>query len=123
MATYVVINDKQYPAEITGRLNDKDWGNRESKAIEVEMTYTEAMELFVDDVVWSIAQDFEVEKEFEDERGHTKTEVVIEQEFYDNSEYSIAGDVIDHRNGKVTVKMGKPTSDELLMMFEEALGL
>ena len=28
MATYVKINDAQYEASITGRLNDKDWDNR-----------------------------------------------------------------------------------------------
>ena len=123
MATYVVINDKQYPAVITGRLNDTDWGDRESKAIEVEMTYAEAMALFVDDVIWNIAQDIEIERETEDEYGNITRKTVVEQEIYDNSEYSIAGDVIDHRDGRVTVKMGKPTSDELLMMLEEALGL
>ena len=123
MATYVVINDKQYPAIITGRLNDKEWNNRESKAIEVEMSYKEVVDLFVDDMIWSIAQDIEIEQEVEDESGNLITTIVTEQEMYDNSEYSIAGDIIDHRNGKVTVKMGKPTSDELLIMFEEALGL
>lgn len=114
MATYVEINDKQYPAVITGRLNDKDWNNRESKAIEVEMTYAEAMDLFVDDVAWNIVQDIEVMKEVEGENGEPVMEQVTEQEVYDNSEYSIAGDVIDHRNGTVTIKMGKPTAEELL---------
>ena len=27
MATYVKVNDVQYAASITGRLNDKDWNN------------------------------------------------------------------------------------------------
>lgn len=121
MATYVKINDKQYPAIITGRLNDKDWNNRESKAIEVEMTYAEAMELFVDDVAWNIVQDIEVMKEVENENGESVMEQVIEQEVYDNSEYSIAGDVVDHRNGTVTVKMGKPTAEELLAIMDLAL--
>ena len=114
MATYVEINGKQYPAVITGRLNDKDWNNRESKAIEVEMTYAEAMDLFVDDVAWNIVQDIEVMKEVEGENGEPVMEQVTEQEVYDNSEYSIAGDVVDHRNGTVTIKMGKPTAEELL---------
>lgn len=121
MATYVEINGKQYPAVITGRLNDKDWNNRESKAIEVEMTYAEAMELFVDDVAWNIVQDIEVMKEVEGENGEPVMEQVIEQEVYDNSEYNIAGDVVDHRNGTVTVKMGKPTAEELLSIMDLAL--
>jgi glycyl-tRNA synthetase alpha subunit len=121
MATYVEINGKQYPAVITGRLNDKDWGNRESKAIEVEMTYAEAMELFVDDVAWNIIQDIEAMKEVENEDGELVMKHVTEQEVYDNSEYSIAGDVVDHRNGTVTVKMGKPTAEELLAIMDLAL--
>lgn len=37
------------------------------------------------------------------------TEVVNE---YDNSEYSLAGDITDHRDGTVSIKMGKPTEAE-----------
>ena len=121
MATYVEIDGNKYPAVITGRLNDKDWDNRESKAIDVEMTYAEAMELFVDDMSWNIVQDVEVMKEIENEEGNFITEMVVEQEVYDNSEYSIAGDIIDHRNGTVTVKMGKPTAEELLAVMDMAL--
>ena len=121
MATYVEINGNQYPASITGRLNDKDWDNRESKAIELKMAYGEAMQLFVDDVLWNIVQDVEIMREVEDEEGNITRETVIEQERYDNSDYCIAGDIVDHRNGTVTVKMGKPTAMELLAMFEGVL--
>ena len=46
---------------------------------------------------------------------------------FDNSEFSIAGEVIDHRDGTVTIKMGKPnelevalsTIDEILISMEE----
>ena len=44
---------------------------------------------------------------------------VTKLEEYDNSEYSIAGDIIDHRNGKVTIKMGKSTAEELLLVLEQ----
>lgn len=121
MATYVEINGNKYQASITGRLNDKDWDNRESKAINVEMTYAEALELFVDDMPWNIVQDVEVMKEIENEEGNIVTEMVVEQEVYDNSEYSIAGDIVDHRNGTVTVKMGKPTAEELLAVMDMTL--
>ena len=46
---------------------------------------------------------------------------IIEQEVYDNSEYSILGDITVHKDGTVTVKMGKPTAEEILAMFEEVL--
>lgn len=98
--TYIKINDTRYPASVVGRVTDKDWDNRESKAITLEMTYEEAMNLFVDDLEWSIV--------YED--GET-TEV------YDNAEFSVAGPVTDNRNGTVTVKMGQPTADELLAIL------
>lgn len=31
---------------------------------------------------------------------------------YDKSEFSIAGDIVDHRDGRITVYMGKPTAEE-----------
>ena len=114
MATYVEINGNQYPAIITGRLNDKDWNGRESKAIKVEMAYTEALNLFVNDVDWNIVQDVEVMHEVEGENGEMIMEPTMEQEVYDNSDYCNAGPIIDHRDGHVTDKMGKPTAEEML---------
>ena len=115
MATYVEINNIKYPAMITGRLNDRDWNNRASKEITLEMTYMDAINTFVNDVQWNIVQDVEQRIEKHDNNGEITFETVMEQEAYDNSEYNIAGDIIDHRNGKVTVKMGKPTAEEQLV--------
>lgn len=98
--TYIKINDTRYPASIRGYTKDREWDDRESKAITLEMTYEEAMNLFVDDLDWSII--------YEDGEN---TEV------YDNSEFSVAGSVTDNRNGTVTVKMGKPTDAELLAII------
>lgn len=122
MAVYVKINDAQYEASITGRLNDKDWDNRKSKAITLEMSYEDAVKTFVDDVDWYIEQEVEEMVEvLDEETGEMVTKTETKLETYDNSEYSMAGDIIDHRNGKVTVKMGQPTAEELLAIFEEAL--
>jgi hypothetical protein len=44
-------------------------------------------------------------------------------EIYDNSDYCIVGDIISHRDGTTTVKMGKPTAEELLNMIVEGLTL
>lgn len=119
---YIEVNGAQYPASITGRLNDKDWDGRASKAIEVEMSYSNAIELFVDDLNWNIVQETEeLVERIDEESGDTVMETVVNRESYDNSEYSIAGDIIDHRNGFVTVKMGKPTAEEILAMLEEVL--
>lgn len=122
MAIYVKINDTQYEASITGRLNDKDWNNRSSKAITLKMSYADATNIFVDDVSWFILQDFEdTVEEINEETGESVFNTVIRTESYDNSDYSIAGSITDNRNGTITVKMGKPTAEELLAMFEEVL--
>ena len=121
MATYIQVNGNQYPALITGRLHDKDWDDRASKAIQIEMAYQEALNVFVDDIEWKILQDIEIEEEIVLEDGIPKQERKNILESYDNSEYCIAGDIIDHRNGTITVKMGKPTAEELLALLEEVL--
>lgn len=125
MQIYVKINENLYPAVITGRIHDKDWDDRASKAITVEMSYEEAVALFDDDIEWEIVQEEEEQVEKLDENGEpiyteegeSVFETVINQEAFDNSEYSIAGDIVDHRNGQITVKMGKPTADELLAIL------
>ena len=118
MAIYVEVNGTKYPATITGRLSDGDWNNRDSKSITVGLSYEEAKNIFVNDVEWNIVQDVNVEKETGvDEEGNPIFETVAETESFDNSEYCIAGDIIDHRDGTVTVKMGKPTAEELLAIL------
>lgn len=103
--TYIKINDTLYPAAITGRLSDPNWGGRSSKTIRLEMAASTAVELFVNDVHWSIVEDY-----IDDQEQTQQIE-------YDNSEYCIAGDITDHRNGAVSVKMGKATDAELLAII------
>ena len=98
--TYIKIGEITYPAEITGKISDREWAGRESKAVTLEMTYEQAMETFVDGLAWSIVY----------EEGEIR-------EVYDNSEFEVAGPVTDNRDGTVTVKMGKPTADELLAIM------
>lgn len=122
MSIYVEVNDVKYLATITGRLEDRDWDNRASKAIKVRLPYSDAAATFVDNIKWNIIQDVdETVEHINEETGDVTYEIVTKQEVYDNSEYSIAGDIIDHRNGFVTVKMGKPTAEEILAMFEEVM--
>lgn len=122
MATYIEINEVRYPASITGRIFDKDWDNRDSKAIKVEMSYEDAVNIFVDDISWFIVQDVEeIIEEYNEEAGEMVTKTIIKSEYFDNSEYNIAGDIVVRRDGTVTVKMGKPTASELLAMLEEVL--
>ena len=122
MAIYIEINGIQYPASITGRINDKDWNDRASKTITVKMSYHDAISIFVDNVNWSIIEDVEETVEYVDAETNTVMfKTITRQEFYDNSDYSIAGDIIDHRDGHISVKMGRPTAEEILSMLEEVL--
>ena len=122
MSTYIKINngDILYPAVITGRMADKEWDNRETKAITLEMDYTTANKLFIDGVIWSIVMEHPVEIEEIDDEGNTTTKTIIETEEFDNSEYSLAGDITDHRDGTLTIKMGKLT--DLEQAYEIMLG-
>lgn len=122
MSTYIKINngDILYPAVITGRMTDKEWDNRETKAITLEMDYATANKLFIDSVIWSIVMEHPVEIKEIDDEGNTTTKTIIETEEFDNSEYSLAGDITDHRDGTLTVKMGKLT--DLEQAYEIMLG-
>ena len=85
------------------------------------MDYATANALFVNGLVWSIVQRDEVPVYGMDENGEpiqTGTEI-LETEF-DNSEYNLAGDLTDHRDGRITAKMGKLT--DLEQAYEIMLG-
>ncbi len=128
---YVKINDTLYPATVNGKIADKDWDNRESKSITLEMTYAEAVALFVDGLVWSIVQQSEVPVFEKDENGdyvldengrRVRTGTEIQETEYDNSDFDIAGSITDHRNGTITAKMGKITDGEALAELMEVMG-
>lgn len=104
--TYVKINGTTYPAVINGKHIDREWNDRESKTITLEMAYTDAIGIFVDGLAWSILMDVEQEQE--------DGSIVTVQEEYDNSDYSMAGSITDNRDGTLAVKMGKPTKIETL---------
>jgi len=110
--TYINIGGALYPAKIRGTAADKEWNGRESKSVTIEMDCETAKTLFVDGAQWSIV----MESALTDENGDEK----IVRDEYDNSEYAVAGDIIDHRTGELTVKMGKQT--DLEMAYELLYG-
>lgn len=115
--TFIKINETKYPATVSGKMADTAWDNRASKAIALDMDYATANALFVDGLAWSIVQEQEVPV-YDAEGNQSGTE--MQETVYDNSEYCLAGDITDHRDGTVTVKMGKLT--DLEEAYEIMLG-
>lgn len=110
MSIYIKVNNTEYPAEISGDRADRSWGDRDTKTITLTMTHAEAAALLPDNTPWSIVQREMVDVLDEQGQPTGETKEVVNE--YDNSEYSIAGDLTDHRDGTVSIKMGKPTETE-----------
>ena len=112
----VKIAGNEYEAIVSGVANDVLWGGRESKSITLTMDYATAAATFADDVPWSIL--YQPSGYYDPETQQMVTPPVEE---YDNSDYCILGDITVHRDGTVTVKMGKPTGEELYNILREAV--
>ena len=110
MSIYIKVSNTEYPATVNGNPKDRSWDGRDTKTVTLTMTASEVAALLPDNTPWSIVQRdmVDVLDEHGQPTGETK-EVVNE---YDNSEYSLAGDITDHRDGTVSIKMGKPTETE-----------
>lgn len=109
---YFKTNNTEYPAGIAGKMSDREWGNRESKAITLEMTYENAAQLFVDGLSWSIVQRDTVP--VYDESGNPTGETTEQVQEWDNSDFCVAGSITDNRDGTITAKMGQKTETELM---------
>lgn len=127
--TYIKINNTKYPATINGKMSDTAWDGRASKSVTLEMDYATASALFVDGIAWSIVQEQKVPVYETDENGKTVLDALGNPEIsgfetqtaeFDNSEYCLAGDITDHRDGTITVKMGALT--EVEQAYELMLG-
>lgn len=108
---YFKANNTEYPASIAGKVTDRDWGGRESKAVTLTMTHAAAAQLFVDGLVWSIVQRDTVPVYGEDGKPTGETEEQVQE--WDNADYAVAGPITDNRDGTITAKMGKKTELEL----------
>ena len=112
MSIYVKVNNTEYPAAISGANTDRSWGERDTKTITLTMTTTEVAALLPDNTPWSIVQRDTVPKYDSDGQPTGETQEVVNE--WDNSEYSLSGAITDHRDGTVSIKMGKPTEAETL---------
>lgn len=127
--TYIKINETLYPATINGKMSDTAWDGRASKSITLDMDYATASALFVDGIAWSIVQEQEVPIYETDEKGRIMGDTdgnpiqigtEVQETEFDNSDYCLAGDITDHRDGRITVKMGALT--EVEQAYELMLG-
>ena len=110
MATYIKVNNTEYPADINGNPKDRSWGERDTKTITLTMTAAEVAALLPDNTPWTIVQRETVDKLDNDGNPTGETEDVVNE--WDNSAYSLSGYITDHRDGTVSIKMGKPTEAE-----------
>lgn len=108
---YIKVNNTEYPAAISGANTARTWNGRDTKTITLTMTHAEVAALLPDNTPWSIVQRDMVDVLDEQGLPTGETKEVVNE--YDNSEYSLAGDITDHRDGTVSIKMGKPTESEL----------
>jgi hypothetical protein len=110
MAIYIKVNNTEYPATVNGDRADHSWGDRGTKTITLTMSHDAVAALLPDNTPWSIVQRDTVDVLNEQGQPTGETKEVVNE--YDNSEYSLAGDITDHRDGTVSIKMGKPTEAE-----------
>lgn len=112
MSIYIKVNNTEYPAAVSGANNDRNWNGRDTKTITLTMPYAQAAALLPDNTPWSIVQRDMVDVLDKQGQPTGETKEVVNE--YDNSEYSLAGEITDHRDGTVSIKMGKPTETEIL---------
>ena len=110
MSIYVKVNNTEYPATVNGNRTDRNWNGRDTKTIYLTMSYDAVAALLPDNTPWSIVQRETVDKLDNDGQPTGETEEVVNE--WDNSEYSLSGAITDHRDGTVSIKMGKPTETE-----------
>ena len=119
MSIFIKVNGTEYPAEISGSKRDINWGGRDTETIYLTMDYAAAAALLPTGTPWSI-----VKRDTEDKLGEDGTPTGEKEETvqeWDNSDYSLSGPITDYRNGTVSVKMGKPTAEELATASVAAL--
>lgn len=114
MANQILINGEprftvvNYPVDIEPSILSKKLYisgiNRDSVRLTIEANINDALTTLVNNTVWGI-REYDVDPE-------TGNELETYND-YDYSEYCIASDIIDHRDGSLTIYMAKKTEDEI----------
>lgn len=112
MAQFLKVNGQEHPVTHISKYQDTSWGGRSTQTLYLTMTHDEAVALLPDNTPWSIIQRGTVD--VLDENGMLTGQTEKRVQEYDNSAYSLAGEITDYRDGTVSIKMGKPTEAETL---------
>ena len=115
---YVKIGETTMEATVNGYRRDPKWNYRDVEEVTITATADEAKALFADGVDWDLVQTFEP---YLDEA----TNEIIQPEpiTKNHGEFCVSGAIIDHRDGTVTIRMGKITAEEALAELKGALNV
>ena len=105
MSTILKANNTETPCEAAEQYRDSAWG-RPTCTVTIKGSAADIAALLPDNAPWSLIE----REDVLDESGMPTGQTVDHER--DMSEYSISGDITDHRDGSVSIKMGKPTETE-----------
>lgn len=105
MSTYLKANNTETPCEAAEHYRDSAWG-RPTCTVTIKASTAEIAALLPNNAPWSLIE----REDALDENGMLTGQTVDHER--DMSEYSLSGDITDHRDGTVSIKMGKPTEAE-----------
>ena len=105
MSTILKANNTETPCEAAEHYRDSAWG-RPTCTVTIKASAAEIAALLPDGAAWSLIE----REDVPDENGAPTGQTVDHER--DMSEYSLSGDITDHRDGTVSIKMGKPTETE-----------
>lgn len=105
MSTILKANNTETPCEAAEHYRDSAWG-RPTCTVTIKGSAAEIAALLPNNAPWSLIE----REDVLDESGMPTGQTVDHER--DMSEYSLSGDITDHRDGTVSIKMGKPTEEE-----------
>ena len=105
MSTILKANNTETPCEAAEHYRDSAWG-RPTCTVTIKGSAAEIAALLPSNTPWSLIE----REDVLDESGAPTGQTVDHER--DMSEYSLSGDITDHRDGRVSIKMGKPTEVE-----------
>lgn len=105
MSTILKANNTETPCEAAEHYRDSAWG-RPTCTVTIKGNAAEIAALLPNGAAWSLIE----REDVLDESGMPTGQTVDHER--DMSDYSLSGDITDHRDGTVSIKMGKPTEAE-----------